>query len=938
MLSKEISRIENIRPYKALVAASLIVPLLLFLIVTWQEYQSDLQGLKQHVLSTTEILHQHAENVFETHQLIAERISDRLRGLTWDEIGRSAEIQQYLKKIEAEYPQVHAIWLADTSGVVRNASRPLPASPVSVEDRDYFKMLSEADVGTFVGNIVRPRVIKDLNFNIVRRRASESGEFNGVIIITVFPEYFNGFWNNVMQKRSSAAALIRGDGMMLARAPGLDPNVLQLPPDAPTAQAIKGAEAGSFFGRSFHDGSERFYAFRKVGKYNAYLIYGVDVEAALQEWKTDLVVYGSLYGLATSALLLLSLVAMRRARNEQLAVHHWQDSAGELSAKSTELKLAIHRLQLATSSARLGVWDWDIPSNAMVWDDRMLELYGVSREDFAGGVEEWENRLHPEDRAMAFEEVQAAIRGDRPFDTVFRIVNPDGATLHIKANALVIRDSDGNAIRMIGINQDISESRRMEDEIRQSRDMLEMHVVERTHELALTINTLRDEISARKLFEKELKVSELTIRRLNRLYAVLSSTNQAIARNNDREPLFRELCRIAVEQGGFRLAWVGLLEKATGLVNAVASYGETGYLDEIRIAVTEEPEGMGPTGRAIREGTYCICNNFQGDPTTISWHERAIAHGLFAAASIAIRHNNEVIGALTLYAGEMEFFDSQQVALLQQIATDLSFALENNEKELLRRNAEQALLEETVERLKATMELRKKEQLLIHQSRLAAMGEMIGNIAHQWRQPLNTLGLIVQSMQFFSDISVLPKEELNAHVKKAMEVIRHMSQTIDDFRDFFKPEKEMVPFHVREVVTKTISLVEGSFNSIGVKIELNVMGDPFVTGFPNEYSQVLLNIMINARDALVERTITDPKVVISIREADGKSLVTVSDNAGGIPGEIMEKIFDPYFTTKGPDKGTGLGLYMAKVILEQKMKGKLRVSNTDRGAEFRMEV
>jgi signal transduction histidine kinase len=175
-------------------------------------------------------------------------------------------------------------------------------------------------------------------------------------------------------------------------------------------------------------------------------------------------------------------------------------------------------------------------------------------------------------------------------------------------------------------------------------------------------------------------------------------------------------------------------------------------------------------------------------------------------------------------------------------------------------------------------------------------------------------------------------------VGNSMKLIQHMSQTIDDFRNYFKPEQEMVEFKVGTVLASTLSIIEASFKHDNVAIEVATLHDPVVLGFKNEFAQSILNILSNAKDALTERNIGHPKVCVAIYSEGERAVVTISDNAGGIPQEILPKIFDPYFTTKGPQKGTGLGLYMAKNIIENKMGGTLTVRNTDHGAEFRIEV
>jgi C4-dicarboxylate-specific signal transduction histidine kinase len=218
------------------------------------------------------------------------------------------------------------------------------------------------------------------------------------------------------------------------------------------------------------------------------------------------------------------------------------------------------------------------------------------------------------------------------------------------------------------------------------------------------------------------------------------------------------------------------------------------------------------------------------------------------------------------------------------------------------------------------------------------MGEMINNIAHQWRQPLNTLGLMIQQTQMLYEYEELSTEFMQKNTSSSMKLIEHMSQTIDDFRDYFKPENKMAAFKVSKVISNTIAIVEGSFMHEKVAIEIIQTSDPVIYGYQNEFAQSLLNIINNAKDALIERSIEHPKVRITVNGENELAVVAISDNAGGIPEDIMPRIFEPYFTTKGPQKGTGIGLYMTKTIIENKMGGRLTVQNTGLGAEFRIEV
>ncbi|BCO11171.1 Multi-sensor signal transduction histidine kinase [Citrifermentans bremense] len=248
-----------------------------------------------------------------------------------------------------------------------------------------------------------------------------------------------------------------------------------------------------------------------------------------------------------------------------------------------------------------------------------------------------------------------------------------------------------------------------------------------------------------------------------------------------------------------------------------------------------------------------------------------------------------------------------------------------------------ALQRETDQRLAAVEDLREKEQLLMRQSRLAAMGEMLGNIAHQWRQPLNVLGLLVQQMQLTYEVGNFSGEFLKGEVAKVMDLIRHMSDTITDFKDFLKEEKEPQPFNVNAAVAATVTLLEAPLKAMRVEVRIEQTDELVVTGHRNEFSHVIMNLVNNAREALNERAVATPQISIRLFKDASRSVVTVTDNAGGIAEEIMPRMFEPYFTTKGPDKGTGIGLYMSKNIIEKSMGGRLYVRNTGEGAEFRIE-
>ena len=229
-----------------------------------------------------------------------------------------------------------------------------------------------------------------------------------------------------------------------------------------------------------------------------------------------------------------------------------------------------------------------------------------------------------------------------------------------------------------------------------------------------------------------------------------------------------------------------------------------------------------------------------------------------------------------------------------------------------------------------------KERLLIQQERTAAMGEMIGNIAHQWRQPLSTLGLVVQNIRADYQEASLDDSTLEKYVETAQQAIQRMSCTIDDFRDFFRPNRVKECFSIYQSVHGAIQLLDAMLKNHGIAIHLTGERMLMTVGHPNEFSQVILNFMVNAKDALVERKIPQGRIDIELTECDGSGVVNIQDNAGGINDDDLEKIFDPYFTTK--QNGTGIGLYINKTIIEKHMNGNIFCRNVPGGMEFTITV
>ena len=234
-----------------------------------------------------------------------------------------------------------------------------------------------------------------------------------------------------------------------------------------------------------------------------------------------------------------------------------------------------------------------------------------------------------------------------------------------------------------------------------------------------------------------------------------------------------------------------------------------------------------------------------------------------------------------------------------------------------------------------------QDQILVQQSKMAAMGEMMSSITHQWKQPLTTTSAIINNMKIEESMLEEPHENFLIAMDKIEYQLDFMNQTINDFSNFFKPKKVKESFNISASILNVIKLLQSQFSSKRIVIHTEFEDKALtILSFKNEFIQVILNLLTNAKDAIDERVLTgvlkqgQGEITLKLFTKESKIYITVEDNAGGISPKIIDDIFKPYFTTKDDDIGTGIGLYMSKIIIEESMQGSLSVSNGDRGAIF----
>ncbi len=242
--------------------------------------------------------------------------------------------------------------------------------------------------------------------------------------------------------------------------------------------------------------------------------------------------------------------------------------------------------------------------------------------------------------------------------------------------------------------------------------------------------------------------------------------------------------------------------------------------------------------------------------------------------------------------------------------------------------------------------LHEKEKLLFQQSKLSSMGEMIGNIAHQWRQPLSVISSSTSAIKLYEQEGIYSKEEIIEFIDVILNSTKYLSNTIDDFRNFYKEDSEKIDFDVKLAINNSLNLIKTEL----VKQNINVVfvnEESFnICGTRNQFLQVMINILINAKDAFLEKDIINKAIFIDFYQDSQNNIIEIYDNAGGIDEDVIEHIFEPYFTTKHKSLGTGIGLYMSEEIITKQLKGQIFVSNKHftykykecKGAEFKIII
>ena len=604
----------------------------------------------------------------------------------------------------------------------------------------------------------------------------------------------------------------------------------------------------------------------------------------------------------------------------ELFVHPAQDTAGNTlfyysfvtnitERKRAEGALLESEADLARSQAiaHLGSWELEVSTGRVRGSEELYRMFNL-RPDVT--LEAYIEKMHPEDRVWVVESIAAAINEGKPYDIDYRIVPHHGDARYVHAEGEVTRDKNGLAVKFFGTVLDITDRKQAEVELCKARDEMEMRVRERTLELEKANVDLERQVRERLRSEKALQASEEGLQRANRALKMLSRCKEAMIRSEDESMLLNDICHIIVNEGGYRLAWIGYIEDDEArTVRPVARAGyDEGYVDSLKIALNDPVRGSGPTGISLRTGRPYGSRNVGADVEMQPWRQDALRRGYLSTLNLPVIYESQTLGTLVIYSSRAGAFEGEELKLLEGLADNLAYGVKAIRDRVRRDRAEKELMRARDE-LEARVRARTGE---LRQAKVQA--ELyLDLLSHD----INNLNMIALGYLEMAQEALDLKDEDKELIERPYESLLRSTALIDNVGKLQRiAEGDMMDETLE--LGSLLSEVASVFGKQGatIRISQGATGPCYVRA--NQLLQDAFSNLLS--NAIKHSKMNCPDIFIRLEAtvADGKKMykVSVEDNGPGVPDEMKEKIFNRLQRGNTRARGMGLGLYLVKSLVD----------------------
>ncbi|WP_372999127.1 PAS domain S-box protein [Sulfurimonas sp.] len=626
-----------------------------------------------------------------------------------------------------------------------------------------------------------------------------------------------------------------------------------------------------------------------------------------------------------------------------------------------------HLLAKSQKITHIGSWKLNIASNRLIWSDEIYNIFEIDPKKIGATYEDFLNAVHPDDKKAVNSKYLESLENKTPYSLEHRLLMKDGRIKFVKERCETTFDELGNALVSIGTIEDITKQKELLNELEFNRDYLQ-NIIDVLPNIVIVTDGEKIKRANRTMLDF---TGYQTLDEFKKDHDCICDF--FIEEENTLMPFVDELTWLAyifanpnqiheasmVHDGKVHRFIVQAQKLPISKINTQESLSVVTFADVTEIEVIrnklnnsnkvllENEEKL----RAITDSALDAIIMLDNDGKFIFWNPKAKAILGYEEDELLGKDFHKIVAPKAFHEAAKKGYKKfaktgegdalgkiLELSAIKKGGHEFPVSLLLNGVLIDGKWHGIGFLRDLSETKKMENELKQKDEIMLAQSRQAAMGDMISMIAHQWRQPITAISMGAQNMQLDIELEDVDYKRFNEKLAKIVEQTSFLSKTIDDFRNFLKPNKKADSCMLSELVEGTLGLIGKSLENNNITLNKSFKNDIEIITFYSEVIQVLLNIINNSKDIILLKNMSDGTIEIKIDSDAQNVYIEICDNAGGISDDVLPRIFEPYFTTKDEKGGTGLGLYMSQMIVEKHLKGTIVAQNINGGACFKLSL